>query len=137
MANVADIIRAALGHLRVIDAMEAVEAEDSRDAIQALNRMMRRWEADGVNLGWSDVDNPDDLLPAPPEAEEAIGYNLALRLRANYGATLDQDVVQFAQDGLASLKADCLRASPLHHGAALPCAEAGNDADALNGWPRR
>jgi hypothetical protein len=106
MTKVADIVRDALGHLREIDANEAVEAEDARDAVRALNMMMRRWEADGLALGWTDVTNVEDTLPAPAEAEEAIGYNLALKLRARYGSTLDQDVVQHANDGLAMLRAD-------------------------------
>lgn len=106
MTKVADIVRDALGHLREIDANEAVEAEDARDALRALNLMMRRWEANGLALGWKDVTSVDDDLPAPPEAEEAIGYNLALKLRARYGSTLDQDVVAHANDGLAMLRAD-------------------------------
>ena len=106
MTKVADIVRDALGHLREIDANEAVEAEDARDAVRALNLMMRRWEANGLALGWKDVAGVDDDLPAPAEAEEAIGYNLALKLRARYGSTLDQDVVALANDGLAMLRAD-------------------------------
>lgn len=137
MALVGDIVRGALLKLRVLDAMEAVEAEDSRDAIQALNRMVRRWEADGISLGWSDVANPDDQLPAPPEAEEALIYNLAIKLRPDYGAVLDLDVAEDAKASLDALKADSLRAAPLHHGAALPCSEGSRNADALNSWPRR
>lgn len=106
MTEVADIVRDALGHLRVLDANEAVEAEDARDAVRALNLMMRRWEASGLALGWTDVADVNATLPAPPEAEEAIGYNLALKLRARYNATLDQDTVAHANDGLAALRAD-------------------------------
>lgn len=109
MAKVIEVIRDALGHLRVLDANEAPPAEDTRDAIRALNLMMRAWETDGLALGWSDVDGPDDVLPVPPEAEEVIGYNLALRLRARYGAVLDGDVVAFARDGMATLSAAVAR----------------------------
>lgn len=106
MGTVADIIRDALGHLRVIDADEAIEAGDHAGAIRALNLMMRRWEASGIALGWADVTAPEDVMPVPPEAEESIGYNLALRLRARYGATLDQDVIEHARDGKSALMAD-------------------------------
>lgn len=106
MALVADILRDALRHLRVADASQALQADDARDAMRALNMMVRRWEADGLSLGWQDVSNPDDVLPAPAEAEEALGYNLALRLRASYGVTLDPDVIELARQGLAALSAD-------------------------------
>jgi hypothetical protein len=108
MTTVASIVRDALLHLRVQDAAEAVDAQAMQDAIRALNTMMARWEADGVSLGWTDVSAPTDTLPAPPEAEEAISYNLALRLRARYGVAVEPDVIQMATDGLAALRADVI-----------------------------
>lgn len=106
MALVSDILRDALSHLRVADANEALDAGDARDAMRALNMMVRRWEADGLSLGWTDVTSVDETLPAPAETEEALGYNLALRLRARYGVTLDPDVIELARQGLAALSAD-------------------------------
>jgi hypothetical protein len=108
MTTVASIVRDALLHLRVQDAAEAVDAQAMQDAIRALNTMMARWEADGVSLGWTDVSAPTDTLPAPPEAEEAISYNLALRLRARYGVAVEPDVIQMATDGPAALRADVI-----------------------------
>lgn len=113
MTTVAVVMRDALMHLGVLDAEEAVEAVDLADGIRVLNRMMARWEANGLALGWTAVTSPDDVLPAPVEAEEAIGYNLAMRLRASYNATLSLDVVQMANDGLAALRRDVRVSSPL------------------------
>lgn len=123
MSKVADIIRDALGHLRVLDANEAVEAEDAAESIRALNLMMRRWEASGISLGWSDVSSPDDTLPIPAEAEEAIGYNLALRLYARYGATLDQGMIDAARDGKAALMGDVALSDGFRLSYDLPRAE--------------
>lgn len=113
MAQVQDIVRDALGHLRVIDANAPVKPIDMRDAIRALNLMVRRWEADGLALGWSDVSDPTDALPLPPEAEEAVGYNLALRLRARYGVQIDPDIVALASAGLSALQRDRIVEMPL------------------------
>lgn len=113
MAQVQDIVRDALGHLRVIDANAPVKPIDMRDAIRALNLMVRRWEADGLALGWSDVSEPTDVLPLPPEAEEAVGYNLALRLRARYGVQIDPDIVALASAGLSALQRDRIVEMPL------------------------
>ncbi|KQH74660.1 packaged DNA stabilization gp4 family protein [Xylella fastidiosa] len=123
MTTVAEIIRDAFGHLRVLDANEAVEAEDATRAIRTLNLMMRRWEANGIALGWSEVASPDDLLPAPAEAEEAIGYNLAVRLRAGYGVVLEQDVLNAAERGRAMLLSDTVHASGVRMQYVLPAAE--------------
>lgn len=113
MAQVQDIVRDALGHLRVLDANAPVPPIDMRDSIRALNLMVRRWEADGLALGWSDVSEPTDALPLPPEAEEAVGYNLALRLRARYGVQIDPDIVALADAGLSALQRDRIVEMPL------------------------
>ncbi len=113
MTTAANIVARALRLLRVVDANEAPEAEDFETARMALNAMVRRWEANGMALGWQDVQNPADPLPAPAEAEQAIAFNLALVLRAEYGVSLEPDVVQMATDGLAELRRDVLSANPL------------------------
>lgn len=105
MTQVIDIIRDALGHLRVIDAETAPAPSDTRDAMRALNQMMRAWEAEPLPLGWSDVSETAQEMPTPPEADEAIGYNLAIRLNARYGQTLDASIIGMATDGKALLSA--------------------------------
>lgn len=105
MTQVATIARDALQLLGVVDANEAPEAEDAATAVRALNLMMRAWEVDGMSMGWQDVADVTEELPAPPETEEAITYNLALRLRPKFGVTLEPDVIQQANDGLATLSA--------------------------------
>jgi len=59
------------------------------------------------------VNNPDDTLPAPEEAEEAIAYNLALKLRPEYGVAMDPDTLEFAKSGLDALRRDIKVASPM------------------------
>ena len=105
MTQVIDIIRDALGHLRVIDADSAPNESDTRDAMRALNAMMTAWEAGELPLGWSNVSEPAQEMPTPPEADEAIGYNLAIRLNARYGQTLDASIIGMATDGKALLSA--------------------------------
>lgn len=106
MAAVQTIINRALRLLGMLDANESPEAVDTQTAIEALNAMMVRWEADGLSVGWSPVDAGSDTLPAPVEAEEAIAFNLAVKLRPEYGVTLAPDVVEYARQGLARVQAD-------------------------------
>jgi hypothetical protein len=113
MSQVEDVVRDALGHLGVIDADQPINALDMRDSIRALNTMMARWSANGMELGWSPVEAGTDPLPAPPEAEEAIGYNLAVRLRARYRANPGPDVFLLAEQGLSALRRDRMVEMPL------------------------
>ena len=105
MSKVVEIVRDALGHLRVVDGNSATDPIDLRDGIRSLNLMMRAWEAENLPVGWYDVSDGDEDMPTELAFDEAIGANLALKLRARYGATLDADVVQMATDGKALVSA--------------------------------
>lgn len=113
MAEVNEVVGRALRLLRVIDPTESPEAEQTQGAIVALNAMLRRWEANGMALGWSDVAEPSDVLPLPEEAIEAVVYNLATRLRPEYGVTLEADVYMLADESRRILMRDVKVASPL------------------------
>ena len=65
-------------------------------------------------LGWNDVENMDEDLPAPPEAEEPIIYNLAMRMRPLFGKALEPDVLAMARNGRNQLRRDGFVASPLN-----------------------
>lgn len=113
MTAVSDVVRDALEYLGVLDGNEAAEAEDEAVSIRQLNMMMRRWEASGLALGWQDVSNGADTLPAPPEAEQAIGYNLAVRLRPRFGVEIAPDVIELARTGYEALLRDQAVATPI------------------------
>ena len=116
MSTVEKTVSRALRILRVIDARQPVKPADMSTAIDALNGMMTRWEANTLSLGWSNVENPSDDMPVPDEALDAIAYNLAVRLRPEYGTTLDPDTIDMARRGLADLQRDQKRATPLERG---------------------
>lgn len=105
MTEVAKIVRDALVLAGITDATEAPEAEDMADGITALNRMMHGWEVDGLNFGWSDVSAPDEQYPAPVETEEAVVYNLAVRLSGAYGLDAKSAVVAIALSGMDRMRA--------------------------------
>ncbi|WP_293705549.1 packaged DNA stabilization gp4 family protein [Stenotrophomonas sp. UBA7606] len=113
MTTVAEIVSGALDLLRVKDATEAAEAEDMATGISSLNMMMARWEANGYSVGWTPVSNPADVLPVPPEVDEAVMFNLALRLRPRYGASLEPDVVDTARRLKSDVLADVFSSNPM------------------------
>ena len=120
MTKVAEIVGGALALLRIVDAAEAPEAEDVATGISAMNMMMSRWEANGYSVGWSPVAAPSDDMPSPPEADEAIMYNLAARLRARYGANLEEDVFGEARRLKSDVLADVFAANPMEMERGLP-----------------
>lgn len=124
MAKVGAIISAALRKLRVIDPDMNPEPRQYETAIEELNRMMAEWEADGLPLGWVDVSNPDEDLPAPKTAENAIILNLAVKMRPEAGASIDADLVMLAEKALSATWAHSTTASYNRLTYDLPASEA-------------
>lgn len=103
MTKVLDIVKGALGILRVQDAHDPVQNDDAALAVKRLNSMMRSLEADDYAFGWSDVEDVQDDMPTEPFADDAIMYGLAVRLRAHYGVNVDADVFAAAGQLLDSV----------------------------------
>lgn len=107
------LITRSLRLLRVVDANEAPEAKDAETALEALNQLMVRWEADGVALGWSELEDVSQEMTVPFESIRAITYNLAAELRLEYGVALDGKLEQVANQSYKVLLRDVLAANPL------------------------
>jgi P22 tail accessory factor len=120
MTTTVDIVGSALRKAGVLDSSEPVQPADFDQAVSALNRMMMRWEAKGINTGWSPVALPSDIIPAPIEAEDAIIYNLALVLAPEYGAQIGADVASVAQGALVDLKNSIYVTSSMHLNTDMP-----------------
>jgi hypothetical protein len=114
MATVGNIIKRALGKLNAFDSGEALPSADSSDAIDNLNTMMTRWEADGLASGWVNVANPSDDMPTPPELDGAIVWNLAIELAPDYDMEPSQVVVNRAGIYMAALERDRYVEAPIY-----------------------
>ena len=116
MTLVSSVVTAALRKIRVVDATTVPEPYQMEFAIDAMNRMVVRWQANGTEFGYQPVTTPYDTLPAPMEAENAIIYNLALELGMEYGKAPTTDVVNFARGYLAEIVRDQSVSTPLRSG---------------------
>jgi hypothetical protein len=125
MSTVADIVGRAMRLIGVNDPNQAPSADDFATGMLALNAMCRRWEANGTSMGWQDVANPSDELPAPPEAEEAITYQLAMRIAPEYSVEPPAAVTAGAVGFLNELRRDRMVANPLFQRSTAPGASAG------------
>lgn len=113
MATVAKVVGRALRLIQVIDARQPVRASDMETAIEALNAMIRRWEADGISLGWMPNDNPSEEVLVPDEAVQAVAANLAVVLAPEYGVAVSAVVAQMETAGMNDLMRDQAVATPI------------------------
>lgn len=104
MSNVRQIIRGALLRLVVLDSNSEPTAEEARDTLAVLNRMLFAFKAKGVDLGHSTLNLSDDLLN--PEYEEGLVAMLAVRAAPEFGKAADDETRALAIDGERQIMAD-------------------------------
>lgn len=120
MTTVAKLVARSLRLIQVIDAVQPAKPQDMETAIEALNGMMVRLEADGIAQGWSPVANPSDELPLPDEAETPIAYLLAKQLAPEFGVMPSLLVLEGAAQGESALLRDQMVATPIRPIIAVP-----------------
>lgn len=113
MTTAADFIKDTLLLIQAVDARQPVSSVDMATGIRFLNRYCTRLEANGITLGWSDVANPSETLPLPPEAELAVMYGLALDLAPQWGVVPLPNVVSGALEYGNALRRDQMVANPI------------------------
>jgi P22 tail accessory factor len=133
MATVSKIVARALRLIQVIDPKQTVRDQDMETSIDALNAMMQRWEADLLSLGWSPVSSPQDEMPIPLEAEQAVAYCLAVIVAPEFGVTPLASVSAFANSGYADLLRDQAVATPVMPILDVPGTLYSGDGRSLNG----
>lgn len=126
MADVKAVVSRALRLIGVKDFADDISSEEMANAIEALNQMMARWEADGIALGWVNVVNVADTIRVPDEALEALQFNLALMLAPEYpGVVVPQMVMAMAQAGYDAVLRDSMKDTIQPTELDLPASEAG------------
>lgn len=120
MTTVAKLVARSLRLIQVIDAVQPVKPADMSTAIEALNGMMVRLEANGVAQGWAPVASPSDEVPIPEEAETPVAYLLAKALAPEFGVEPSLLVLEGAAQGENDLLRDQAVATPIRPIIAVP-----------------
>lgn len=104
MEAVSSIIRDSLQELIVQAVEQPVQAPDFNIAIRYLNRMMNTFFSLGIDLGYTQVKSPSDLLTVPDGAVEGVIFNLALRLSTSYDIAVNPSLSESARIGLKAMR---------------------------------
>lgn len=130
METAGDIVRDALYELIVQSDEQTVEASDLQLGIRYLNRMMASFkEADGIVLGYTLVNSPNDDVTVPDGALEGIIFNLAKRLATPFDVPITPELMDKARSSKASLLDIGFTIPQSHFPSTLPLGS-GNEGDA-------
>jgi hypothetical protein len=104
MATAQDLINSAAKFAGILAEGQTLEGGVNADALNRLNRMLSRWENDGVDLGLSTLAASDSIYIDDAD-EEAVEINLALRLMARHRRPTDPGLSQAGLSAFTELQA--------------------------------
>lgn len=81
---------------------------DEDDDVEALNYMLLSWQSDSINLGFSKIHAAGQSVQLPETAEEAVVYNLAVRLAPEYQIPIPPEVAAIARENKQRLERQSL-----------------------------
>jgi hypothetical protein len=113
MATGTAVITRAYRMIGVKSQGQALSADEVADALEALNQMLTRWEADGLAMGFATISAASETLKVPDENVEAVCANLAVIMAPEFGVTPSPNVFKMAVDGLAALERDVIKPRPV------------------------
>lgn len=125
-----DIVKDALGEITVLGAEAPVEAVDAQIGIRYLNRMMAAFDADGIDLGYTEATNLNSPITVPVGAIDGMVTQLAVRLHAQFSAAdpLSQDLLARAVSGKKTMRNLAVRVGASEFPSTLPIGS-GNEYD--------
>jgi len=107
METAATIIKSALQEILVQASESDLEADEIQDGIRYLNRMMAKYAAQGITLGYTQVTSLADPITVPDGALDGMVKNLALSLQPQFaapGTPVSQLLALQAREGLDTMR---------------------------------
>lgn len=82
--------------------------EQLQSALRKLDNMIIGWNSNGIRIAWAIFSTPTEnninlQTSAPDIANEAICYNLAIRLAPSFGKSLSPEILTIANDAYTNL----------------------------------
>ena len=104
MATAYQIVRRALKLATVIDAQEAIDANDSADALETLNGLLAEWHVAEIGLPDYSLATLQTELASDAADRDALAYALAERIAPEYGKELSPMIAKSAMESMSRLR---------------------------------
>ncbi len=132
METARTLINDALQELIVQASEQPIEAVDFQTGVRYLNRMMASFDAQGIGLGYTVVEEPTDLITVNAGAIEGMIFNLASRLATSYDIPISANLALNSRDGLQAMRAIAVVVTPSSFPCTLPTGSGNDDGNAYD-----
>lgn len=122
MEKAGDIIKDALTEITVLGAEAPVEAVDAQMGIRYLNRMMATFDAEGIDLGFTEVTSLASDITVPAGAVDGVVAGLAVRLWDSFaeGQQVPSTLLARAVAGKNAMRAIAVNIGATEYPSTLP-----------------
>ena len=104
MASVMEVAKAAFQEILVRESEGDLEPDEYEDFIFALNNYMSDLEAEGIDLGYTIVDNVADTVTVPAGAVRGIVSNMAIEMAPQFQAAITIELIEKAKAGMKTMR---------------------------------
>jgi hypothetical protein len=104
MATAAQVLKAALQRILVQGSEAELEPDEYQDAIFAMNNLALAWDAEGIQLGYTEILDLGDDVTVPVGALRGLIANTAIEVSPDYNGTISAGLVQAAKAGLNAIR---------------------------------
>ena len=132
MATVAQVANASLKRILVQAGDAQIEADEAQDFILAMNAYMLDLDANGIQLGYTEVSGLGDDVTVPTGALRGVIANMAIEVASDYGGTVSAALAAVAKAGLHTMRLIGQRIGETAFPSTLPLGS-GNESDSTWG----
>ena len=104
MATAAKVLKAALQRILVQASEADLEPDEYQDAIFAMNNLVLAWDAEGIQLGYTEILDLGDEVTVPVGALRGLIANVAIEVAPDYNGKISAGLVQAADAGLRAIR---------------------------------
>lgn len=104
MTTAVQIAERALKRILVQADDAPLDPSDYADFYDSMNAFMAALEADNINLGYTPVSNPADVITIPEGAIRGLVANMAVEVAPDYNGTVSQSLSYQAAEGLRVMR---------------------------------
>lgn len=104
MATAAQVINTSLKRILVQGAEADLQPDEYEDAIFAMNALVLAWDAEGINLGYTWVNDLGDEVTVPTGALRGLIANLAIEIAPDYNGEVSTALAKAAERGMTAIR---------------------------------
>lgn len=103
MATVSQVLKASLGMIQEQASEAPIEPEEAQDFVFAMNNYMLALNAEGIQLGYTEVSDLGDTVTIPTGALRGLIANMAIEMAPTFDIGITTELMKQARDGYQTM----------------------------------